>query len=179
MSEPFVGEIRVWGCNFAPRGWAFCNGGLLPIAENTTLYSVIGTIYGGDGRTSMGLPNLQGRAPMHWGTGPGLSPHNAGELSGVITVPLNETQIPNHDHIVTGVRSSGTSATPSSDLFMGVDRGNSGDNILYLSDTETPNTQLASQALSTAGGTEGHENMQPYLTMNFCIALDGLYPSRN
>lgn len=179
MSDPFIGEIRILACDFSPRNWALCDGSLISISENTALFSIIGTMYGGDGRTTMGLPNLQGRAPMQCGRGPGLSNHIQGEYSGYATVPLDETQIPSHDHILKGVRDSGTSGTPDSSLFMGLDRGSSGDNILYLSDSGASNVTLSESALETAGGIEPHNNMQPYLTLNYCIALEGVYPPRS
>ncbi len=179
MSEPFIGEIRMWACNYAPRGWAFCHGGTMSITDNTALFSIIGTVYGGDGRTTMGLPNLQGRAPMLWGRGPGLTNHLQGETSGKPTVPLEQSQIPSHDHILTGMKETGTSGTPDPTLYMGADRGKQGDNILYLSSDPTSNTSLAPETLATAGASQPHENRQPYSAVNFCIALIGLYPTRN
>jgi len=178
MSEPFIGEIRIWACDFAPRNWAFCDGGLLPIASNTALYSIIGTMYGGDGRTTLGLPNLQGRAPMQWGRGIGLSNHIQGETFGAANVALTAAQIPQHDHIIKGVRDTGTSGAPDASLYMGVDRGTGGENIVYLS-AGTSNANLADSTLAEAGNNEPHENMQPYLVMNYCIALAGTYPSRS
>ena len=179
MSEPFIGEIRIWACNYAPRNWALCNGGFIPISENTALFSIIGTMYGGDGRTTMKLPNLQGRAPMAWGQAPGLSYHIQGESSGWAEIPLTEDNIPSHNHVITGVKASGTSGSPDTSLFMGLDTPSTGDNIVYLSKTDTPNTSLAEETLGTAGSSVSHENMQPYLTVNFCIALAGIYPTRN
>ncbi len=178
MSEPFIGEIRIWACDFAPRDWALCNGSLIPISENTALFSIIGDMYGGDGRTTMGLPNLQGRAPMLWGQAPGLSRHTQGETNGFTDVPLNEAQIPQHDHMITGARQTGTSGSPDTSLYMGIDRGAS-DNILYLSSSSSANANLSNETFGMAGNSEPHENMQPYLTMNYCIALTGIYPSRS
>ena len=179
MSEPFIGEIKMWGCNFAPRGWAFCDGKLMDISQNPTLYAVIGTIYGGDGRTTMALPNLQGRAPMMWGRGVGLSNFMPGETTGFSGATLNSSQIPSHDHIVTGIRQSGNAGTPAENLYFGVDRGNGGDNIFYLKETTTSNTFLAEEELAQTGESQAHENRQPLLAVNFCIAIDGLFPSRN
>ena len=181
MAEPFLAEVRIWACSFPPRSWAECNGQLLDINENSALFSLMGITYGGDGRTTFGLPNLKGRAPMGWGDGPALTPRFYGEYGGYPSIVLNESQIPSHDHILTGVRDSGTSGTPASDLFMGTDRGTAGDNIKYLDlkDDVVIDTQMSPLALSASGGSEAHENRQPYLTMNFCIAFDGIYPPRN
>ncbi len=185
MAEPFIAEVRMWACNYAPRGWAFCDGATLQIASNTALFALIGTTYGGDGRTTMGLPNLIGRAPMQWGDGPGLTNRFFGEFGGSALAFLTPAQIPSHYHILTGMRESGTSGTPTNELFMGVDRGNTGaDNMTYLYQDKQggqiqPDATMSSLTLSTAGGSELHENRQPYLTMNFCIAMTGLFPSRN
>lgn len=178
MSEPFIGEIRMWACNYAPRGWAFCRGGLLPINENTALYAVIGILYGGDGRNTLGLPNLQGRAPMHWGQGSGLKIRNIGEKSGLAAVSLNQEQMPSHDHILKGVKQVGSASQPNSNLMMGFDSGAT-ENIVYLVANTTANATLANSALGFAGNSQSHENRQPSLAVNFCIALVGLFPSRN
>lgn len=179
MSEPFIAEVRMWGCNFAPRGWAFCDGQLLPVSENTALFSLIGTIYGGDGRTTMGLPNLTNRAPMQRGRGPGLSNRPIGQLGGTDEVVLTETEIPTHDHIVKGVSEAGSSATPANDLYMGQDNTSRQENTSYLSTDTTTNTNFASAAIGASGLAQGHENRQPFLQVNFCIALLGVYPSRS
>lgn len=179
MSEPFIAEVRMWGCDFAPRNWAFCDGQLLPISDNTALFSIIGTIYGGDGRTTMGLPNLQGRAPMHQGRGPGLSSRPIGQLGGNNQVALSETQIPSHDHIVSGVAETGNSGQPSDALFMGQDNVSATEVISYTSTETVFNTELAPESVGTSGQGQEHENRQPYLGVNFCIALQGLYPSRS
>lgn len=179
MSEPFVAEIRIFAANFAPRGWAFCNGQLLPIAQNTTLFSLIGTTYGGDGRTTMGLPNLRDRAPMHPGNGPGLTPRSLGQTGGVTTVELTENQIPPHNHVIQGSQFAATTGKPydPSDLispFRSLADTSPKDNYAPLLDQET----LAADALTESGGGQPHNNMQPYLGLNFIIALVGLYPSR-
>ncbi|KZY95593.1 phage tail protein, partial [Oleibacter sp. HI0075] len=127
MSEPFIGEIRIFGCNFAPRGWAFCQGQLLPIAQNTALFSILGTTYGGDGRTTLALPDLQGRAPMHPGRGPGLTARRLGEKTGVDEVTLTEAELPNHKHVLYGAQTAGTEASPSNTRMMARDRPASGD----------------------------------------------------
>ncbi len=173
MSEPFIAEIRIFAGNFAPRSWAFCNGQLLPIAQNTALFSIIGTIYGGDGRTTTALPNMQGRTPMHPGRGPGLSARSLGENGGATTVTLNQTQMPTHTHIVEGSARQATQDDPGATQLLAVPVGNS----LYA----PPNNlgSLRAEALKAEGGGQAHPNMQPYLALNFIIALQGVYPSRS
>ncbi|MEM5585249.1 tail fiber protein [Roseibium sp. AS2] len=175
MSEPFIAEIRIFAGNFAPRGWAFCDGQLLPIAQNTALFSLIGTTYGGDGRTTTALPNLQGRAPMHPGRGPGLTSRRLGERVGAETVTLTEAQIPSHSHTVRASSTSGGIAIPAVTTSF----GRSGSDRAYHSDTASNLVDMAFEALSTTGGGQAHDNVQPYLAMNFIIALLGLYPSRS
>jgi microcystin-dependent protein len=173
MSEPFIAEIRIFAGNFAPRGWAFCNGQLLPVAQNTALFSLIGTTYGGDGRTTTALPNLQGRAPMHPGRGPGLTSRRLGESGGSETVTLSEAQIPNHNHPLMASAEDADDDDPGSNksLATTVDASvyNTGQNLV----------PMANEALPAAGGSQSHNNMQPYLAINFIIALTGLYPSRS
>ena len=178
MSEPFLAEIRIFAGNFAPRGWAFCDGQLLPIAQNTALFSLIGTTYGGDGRTTTALPNLQGRAPMHPGRGPGLTARRLGEKVGIETVTLSEAQIPSHSHtarVESATRGNVKTPSTSSSLSRGT---GSAAGKAYQSDTTANLVDLASATLSTTGGGQGHENRQPYLVLNFIIALVGTYPSR-
>lgn len=179
MSEPFIAEIKIFAGNFAPRGWAFCDGQLLPLAQNTALFSLIGTTYGGDGRTTVGLPNLQGRVPMHSGRGPGLTARRLGERTGMTEVILSEDQIPNHTHELMGVAETPDSlaaggALPGPTKSLATARG--GD--LY-SDTLTNVAPLSANAVSNEGGGQAHNNLQPFLTLNFIIALQGLYPSRS
>ncbi len=175
MSEPFIAEIRIFAGNFAPRGWAFCDGQLLPIAQNTALFSLIGTTYGGDGRTTTALPNLQGRAPMHPGRGPGLTSRRLGERVGVETVTLSEAQIPSHTHTARGTSSNGTAgAAPTNTSSFGKDFNPRA----YHPATTSNLVDMASETLSTTGGGQPHTNLQPFLTLNFIIALQGLYPSR-
>ncbi|MFC4214702.1 phage tail protein [Pseudophaeobacter arcticus] len=176
MSEPFIAEIRIFAGNFAPRSWAFCNGQLLPISQNTALFSLIGTTYGGDGRTTTALPNLEGRAPMHPGRGPGLTSRRLGEKTGVETVTLTEAQIPNHSHTArarSGAGTAGTAPNPSASISKNgfLDR-------LY-SVNPSGLTDMASQSVESTGGNQAHNNIQPFLVMNFIIALQGLYPSRS
>lgn len=173
MSEPFIAEIRIFAGNFAPRGWAFCNGQLLPISQNTALFSLIGTTYGGDGRTTTALPNLEGRAPMHPGRGPGLTSRRLGEKGGVEDVTLSEAEMPSHKHTTRGVSSPANQRNPSA--HMAAAGGGRGTNF-YAAATSTTG---AMRSLGNAGGSQAHNNMQPFLTMNFIIALVGLYPSRS
>ncbi len=176
MSEPFIAEIRIFAGNFAPRGWAFCDGQLLPVAENTALFSLIGTTYGGDGRTTTALPNLQGRAPMHPGRGPGLTSRRLGEKVGVETVTLSEAQIPSHSHTARGTTSGADPGPPTNTSSLGRMSGT----VRGFQDNTTSNlVDMASETLSTTGGGQSHTNLQPYLTLNFIIALVGLYPSRS
>ena len=169
MSEPFIAEIKIFPGNFAPRNWAFCNGALLPIAQNTALFSLIGTTYGGDGRTTTALPNLQGRAPMHPGRGPGLTSRTLGEKVGTNTVALSEQQIPPHNHGLAAFTNA-TTNTPSTSVGIGAAP-------IYGPATGTQVNM--EQALSDDGGDQAHENRQPTLVMNFVIALQGLFPSRS
>ena len=175
MSEPFIAEIRIFAGNFAPRSWAFCNGQLLPVAQNTALFSLIGTTYGGDGRTTTALPNLQGRAPMHPGRGPGLTSRRLGQKTGAETETLTEAQIPQHAHTMRGDASTG------GPLGGGANASNPVDNFLGASVKYTSSTSsnVSMESLRNSGGSQAHNNLQPYLAMNFIIALQGLYPSRS
>jgi len=176
MSEPFIAEIRIFAGDFAPRGWAFCDGQVMPIESNKALFSLIGATYGGDGATSMALPNLQGRAPMHPGRGPGLSPRRWGEVVGTETVTLSEAQLPTHKHeIVTAENQGAADVSPNNNAALS--RSSFGDN-LYQTESSANLTDLAPVSVSSAGGGQPHNNLQPYLALNFIIALFGLYPSR-
>ena len=175
MSEPFIAEVRIFAGTFAPRGWAFCDGQLLPISNNTALFSLIGTTYGGDGRSTTALPNLQGRAPMHPGRGPGLTPRRLGEKTGVETVVLSEAQIPSHSHVARANSGSGQAdVLPSPVASIARGRRDS----LYQTESNSNLVGMASNIVDSTGGGLPHQNMQPYLAMNFIIALVGLYPSR-
>jgi microcystin-dependent protein len=174
MSEPFIAEIRIFAGDFAPRSWAFCDGQLLPISQNTALFSLIGTTYGGDGRSTTALPNLQGRAPMHPGRGPGLTARRLGERVGTETVTLVEAQIPSHTHTARGTTTNATPDIPPSNTTA---LARSGGDRLYKS-IPAANADMASATLSTTGGGQAHTNLQPFLAINFIIALQGLYPSR-
>jgi len=169
MSEPFIAEIRIFAGNFAPRGWAFCEGQLLPISQNTALFSLIGTTYGGDGRTTTALPNLKGRAPMHPGRGPGLTVRRLGERAGAESVALAKTQIPSHTHQLVGTEEDVDESSPVGN-YLGVG------NDLY---SATGGSALADASLPDTGSNQAHNNMQPYLTLNFIIALQGTFPSRS
>lgn len=174
MAEPFIAEIRIFAGTFAPRGWAFCDGQLLPIAQNTALFSLIGTTYGGDGRTTTGLPNLTGRAPMHAGTGPGLTQRRLGQTDGSETETLSSNQVAPHNHAVHA--SESPASAYSADGTMALARSVAGN--AYAS--AAANSDLAVGALlEQAGGSQPHNNMQPYLTLNYIIALVGQFPSRS
>jgi len=172
--DPFVAEIRIFPFNFAPKGWAFCDGQILPLSQNTALFSLLGTTYGGDGKSNFALPNMQGNAPMHPGQGPGLSLHDLGETGGSDTVSLLESEIPSHSHALIASAADGIAGQPTNRLFaQGV-----GIQEWVANPPTAPNTQFADTALAPAGGDQPHNNMQPYLTLNFCIALQGVYPPR-
>ena len=171
--DPFVAEIRIFPFNFAPKGWAFCDGQILPLSQNTALFSLLGTTYGGDGKSNFALPDMQGNAPMHPGQGPGLSLHDLGETGGSETVSLLESEIPVHSHAMTASTQDGLDSHPVNNLLA------QGVGIAQYTDANTgPFTTLNDSALSLAGGDQPHNNMQPYLTLNFCIALQGVYPPR-
>ncbi|MGE4369466.1 MAG: phage tail protein [Burkholderiaceae bacterium] len=168
--DPFVAEIRIFPFNFAPKGWAFCDGQILPLSQNTALFSLLGTTYGGDGKSNFALPDLQGRAAMHPSQGPGLSLRDLGETGGTETVTLLESEIPAHSHTLS------TSSRPADALNPGAQAVGTGNNAF----APPGNAAVASpQALAPAGGDQPHNNMQPYLTLNFCIALQGVYPPRS
>jgi microcystin-dependent protein len=173
MADPFVAEIRIFGFNFAPRGWAFCDGQLLPLSQNTALFSLLGTTYGGNGNSNFALPNLQGRAPMQPGQGPGLSARSLGESGGEENVTLLQSQIPAHQHTLNVVNDIGEDNGPGP--TQGLARSTGG-RLYGASGTLTP---MNVSSLSPAGGSQPHNNMQPYLTMNFCIALQGVFPPRS
>lgn len=173
MADPFVAEIRIFPFNFAPRGWAWCDGQLLPLSQNTALFSLLGTTYGGDGKSTFALPDLQGRAPMHPGQGPGLSLHDLGETGGSETVTLLESEIPSHSHAVKASQADGNNTTPvgqKTATGIGVSA--------FANASGNPVVQLNANTLAPAGGDQPHNNMMPYLTFYFCIALQGVFPPR-
>jgi microcystin-dependent protein len=171
MADPFVAEIRIFPFNFAPKGWAWCDGQLLPLSQNTALFSLLGTTYGGNGKSNFALPDLQGRAPMHPGQGPGLSLHDLGETGGSETVTLLESEIPAHSHNLVASEGDALERIPAGQLLAGG---------VSISAYQTPGplTQLSPNSVSPAGGDQPHNNMQPYLTFYFCIALQGVFPPR-
>src|SRR5690349_10646576 len=174
MADPFVAEIRIVPFNFAPKGWAFCAGQLLPISQNTALFSLLGTTYGGDGKSTFALPDMQGNAPMHPGQGPGLSLHDLGETSGSDTVTLLQSEMPAHSHFIT-VHNLDFADTQNPSVNASLAKSNQGS--AYQTTTNTNLTQMAFQALTPAGGDQPHNNLMPYLTLNFCIALQGIFPA--
>jgi microcystin-dependent protein len=175
MSDQFVAEIRIFPFNFPPTGWAFCNGQLLPISQNTALFSLLGTTYGGDGKSTFGLPNLQGNAPMQQGQGPGLSLRDLGEIGGEQAVTLLQTEMPAHSHGALAA-SGGNSTSPVSNVWSS---GQKGFGAVYAPSNPSTNQAMNPFALSISGGNLPHNNMMPYLTLNFCIALQGIFPARN
>ncbi|HEY4358052.1 MAG TPA: tail fiber protein [Acidobacteriaceae bacterium] len=179
MSDQYLGEIRMVGFNFAPQGWAFCNGQIMSIQQNTALFSLLGTTYGGNGQTTFALPNLQSRVPIHWGQGPGLSNYDWGQTAGVEGVQLTTQQMPQHNHLmaVNGAGASASSATPAGNVLANTAaRGIPGTSI-YAAGSDG-STMLAT-AISFSGSSGAHTNIQPYLAVTFIIALVGIYPPRN
>ena len=173
MSEPFVGEIRMFAGNFAPRGWAYCDGQLMAIANNDALFSLLGTIYGGDGRTTFGLPDLRGRIPIHAGSGPGLSVRKLGAKGGSEKVTLTTGELPPHSHNVPASASSATSGNPSGNVS-----ANTAPTNVYSTGLATAQTESGA-AVSNTGGSLSHSNLMPALCVHFIIALFGIYPSRH
>ena len=190
--EPFLGQIVMFGGNFAPRGWAFCDGQLLPIAQNQALFSILGTTYGGDGRTTFGLPDLRGRYAMHAGNGPGLSDRRLGAKGGVENVTLNKTQVPNYNMVGTGTVTGTVSVNvneedPAATEGNGAVLGNTNSALIYNNDAADPTLKLGGVShnlttnvtVNSGGGNQDHTNMPPFQVVNYIIALQGLFPSRN
>jgi len=174
MSDQFVAEIRIFPFNFAPLGWAQCDGQLLPISQNTALFSLIGTYYGGDGKSNYALPNLQGLAPLDFGTGSGLSPYDLGEFGGTEAVTVLSSEMPDHSHVVNASSAAGSSHDPTGKVWASAQVLRQGQH-LYAA---TAGASMNPQALQPAGGSQPHNNMMPYLVLNFCIAMQGIFPSR-
>jgi microcystin-dependent protein len=177
MSEPFIAEVRIWANYFPPRGWAYCNGQLLSVAQHSAVFALLSTTFGGNGQTNFGVPNLSGRAPMGQGNGPGLTPCNLGEVVGYPNVPLQPTQMPPHTHTVAVNEANGTADLPAGNhLAQGrktTGREASQPQPIY---NVSADSIMDQHAVSTTGSSAGHQNMQPYLAINFCIALEGIFP---
>lgn len=171
MSEPFIGQIVMFAGNFAPRGWAFCDGQLLPIAQYSALFSILGTTYGGDGRTTFALPDLRGRLPMHAGHGPGLSDRRLGARGGAENVTLTVSEIPSHNHTLGASNSPAADTAPGNNLLAENRRD------AYVGGA--PNTTMNGAAIGNAGGSQPHNNMPPFLAVYYIIALQGIFPSRS
>lgn len=169
--EPYLGEVRWFAGNFAPRGWALCDGQLLAISQHDALFSLLGTFYGGDGRTTFGLPDMRGRAMMHSGNGSGLTPRNVGTKSGTETVTVNTSQLPSHTHTLGADSTGGDSVLPNDRVISKAGRLR-----VYGA---AANSDMDTTSITTAGSGQGHNNMQPYIALNCIIALQGVYPSRN
>ncbi len=174
MSEPFLGEICFFGFNFPPHSWASCNGSLMSISQNTALFSLLGTMYGGNGIQTFALPDLRGRVALGSGQGPGLSPYSQGDFGGSESVTLTTSQIPSHTHSAACTSSGGDSLTPAGKIWA---KDTAGGSAPYSSGA--PNGTMSAAALGATGGGGGHSNLQPYLSLNACIALAGIFPSRN
>ena len=170
-AEPFLGEVRWFAGNFAPRGWAFCDGQLLSISQNTALFSILGTTYGGDGRTTFGLPDVRGRVIIHQGTGPGLTNRRLGQKAGAESETLNNTQLPSHAHTLRADSSGGDSVLPNNRVVSKIGR--------LRTFADVPDSDMGATSIAGAGGSQSHNNMQPYTSLNCIIALQGVFPSRN
>ncbi len=176
MSEPFIAEIKMTATNFAQQGWAMCDGQLLQISQSTALFALLGTTYGGDGRITFGLPDLRGRAPMHPGNGPGLSSRRLGEKGGTETVALTTSQMADHGHTMKVVGAFADQSSPVGNSLAQTASGRGG---FFFYDNDDNKGAMASDALAQTGGGTAHDNMQPFLTVCFQIALQGIFPSRN
>jgi microcystin-dependent protein len=171
MSDAFIGEIRLFGGNFAPMNWAFCDGSVLPISENDALFALIGTTYGGDGQTTFALPDLRGRLPVHQGSGPGLSTYGLGQMAGSETVTLTSQQLPAHTHAAQGQSAAGDQAGPGGGVWAASAQNQFSSN--------APGAAMSTAAIGATGGSQQHDNMAPYQVVSFIICLFGIFPSRN
>ena len=174
MSQPYIAEIKMFGGNFAPRGYAFCYGQLMSITQNTALFSLLGTTFGGNGTTTFGLPDLRGRVPIGFGQGPGLSDYVLGEMAGQESVQLLQNQMPQHTHLLAANSAGGTSTAPANTEVLAASTARD-----KVYSTSGPDTTLSPQSIQNAGSSLPHENRQPFLAVNFIIALQGIFPSRN
>ncbi len=173
MSSPYVGEIRIFAGNFAPVGWAFCQGQLLAISENDTLFALIGTTYGGDGQSTFALPNLSSRVPIHMGTDPNGNPYTIGQMGGVETVTLTASQIPAHSHVPQASSGAGTSGSPGGNVWA------ASNNLGQYAPGDTVNALMAADSLGATGGSQPHDNIVPFVAVNFIISLFGIFPTQN
>ena len=171
MTAPFLGQICNFAGNFAPRGWAFCDGQLLAVSQNSALFSILGTVYGGDGRTTFGLPDMRGRLPMNQGSGPGLTPRTLGAKGGTENVVLGANQMPQHKHTQQGSTDVASDIAPAGKV--------TADAQLNVYSDDPPTDAMSTQAIGDAGGNQPHTNLMPFLVLNFIIALTGVFPSRN
>ena len=179
MTDAFIGEIRILPYTFAPVDWGYCNGQLIPISQNQALFAIIGGTFGGDWRVSMGLPNLKARSPMGTGTGPGLTPRTLGEYGGIDGVTLYPQNMPNHDHTAYAYKQAGSQAAPQSTFFEGGPKSTTRGKGYAYGPPDTNLTDMADEAMAYAGASYPHENRQPVLGTVFCMALEGMFPSRN
>ncbi|MES2112207.1 MAG: tail fiber protein [Bacteroidota bacterium] len=176
--EPYVGQISMFGGNFAPRGWQMCNGQLLAISQWSALFSILGTTYGGDGVTTFALPNLQSRIPIHWGSGPGLSPYAIGEITGSESVTLTSQQMPMHNHLVNANSQAATQSTPGT-FLLALSNDPAASTVINTYTDAAADSTMNPAMIMPAGGSQPHNNIQPVLAITFIIALEGVYPSRN
>jgi microcystin-dependent protein len=181
MGTPYLGEIRMTSFNYPPKGWAFCNGQIMSIQQNAALFSLLGTFYGGNGTQTFALPNMQGRTPVHMGQGNGLSPYTIGQFGGVETVTVLSNEMPVHTHLVNASSNYGTSDAPTGNVLGVTNAGTASAPIAGQLDfvSTAPNTTMEATTIGQQGGTQPHSNVQPYLVINFIIALVGIFPSRN
>ncbi|EHW0692314.1 phage tail protein [Vibrio parahaemolyticus] len=180
MSEPFLGEVRLFTCSYPPATWAWCHGQTLPIEQNVVLFAIISNTYGGNGQTSMGLPNLQGRIPIHQGSGIGLSDYQLAQYGGQDCVKLNHLHLPKHNHQLTAVNKAGEAPKPDPDnSFLSKDTSKGGSLYFLTNPQEGTDAKMAEETLTYAGGGLAHENRQPFLAIHFCIALEGIFPQRS
>lgn len=170
MAQPYVGEIRLFAGTFNPLGWEFCNGQLMPISENETLYQLIGTMYGGDGQSSFALPNLQSRIPLHFGTGPDTINYPQTQMAGTESVTLTTQQIPSHTHPLVGSTANGSQVSPANNVL-------ASSTVMQLYAGESPDAAMAASAVTPVGGSQPHENCQPFLCINYIISMFGIFPS--
>jgi microcystin-dependent protein len=181
MAQPFLGQIASFPFNFAPKGWALCQGQLMSISQNTALFSLLGTYYGGNGTSNFALPDLRSRSPIHWGQGPGLSLYDIGEVGGVETVPLLGSENGSHNHTLFATTNVGTTSTATGNQLAKPQEGSphAGFTSGNIYSTVAPTTNLFQTAITPAGSGQPHNNIQPYQCLSYCIALQGIYPSRN